>query len=222
MITPADPRTPAQLSTGEAPMWQPNVDQPEPQTSTVATATLEASADEVPARLHSRSQRPRSTTILLAVAAMVAVGGVAFALGHMTSSGGGSTNGTTLGGANGFPAGQGGFGPNAIGDPRSGIGGPGAGLGLGTATMSGTVVSVGSDSITLKLADGTTVTIATGSSTTYHDQTSASNSDVTVGSSVTVQTSGGGVAPGSSQATASGSPGTNGARTATDVTITGK
>jgi hypothetical protein len=236
MTTSADPGTTAQLPTEKAPVWQPNVDQPGQKItvagggpedgapsevdSAVVVATLEASSVRAPGRLHNRSQRSRSTTLLLVIAALVAVGGLAFAFGHMTSSGG-STGGTAAGGANGLPVGQGGFGANASGDPRSGIGGPGTGLGSGAATVSGTVVSAGSDSITLKLADGQTVTISTGSSTTYHDQTSSTSGDVTVGSSVTVQTSGTGAAPGSSAAAASASSATNG-RTATDITIAGK
>jgi hypothetical protein len=165
-----------------------------------------------PLRARARGRRPTSTTILLAVSALVALGGIGFAVGRVTSS---ATSQTTTNGAqNGVPA----LDANASGAP--GLGGDGqGGLGSGTATVSGTVVSVTADSITIQQADGQTVTVATGSSTSYHGQTSATGTDVTTGATVVVQTSGSAASPGT--ASASASPGAI-SRTATDVTITGK
>ena len=94
---------------------------------------------------------------------------------------------------------------------------------LGATTVSGTVVSVSADSMTLKLANGQTVQIATGSSTTYHGQSSAASTDVTTGATVTVQTTVGTAAGSSAGTNAVASPGAaNDTRTATDVTITTK
>jgi hypothetical protein len=111
------------------------------------------------------------------------------------------------------------LGPNASGPPDGGLRG-----GFGAATVTGTVVSVARDSITVKLASGQTVTVATGSSTTYHNQTAGSGTDLAAGQTVQVQTSGG-TNPGanaSASPNASAGSGTQTTRTATDVTITSK
>jgi hypothetical protein len=191
-----------------APVWSPPVSMDE-LTASVAETEPDTEADESPASYratpHPR-RRTGSVTGLLAVAALVAVGGVAFAIGHATGGGGTGSNS----GGNGDP-GQvvpnGSFVANGSFMP----GDPG---GRGTATITGTVVSVSADSITLKLSSGQTVTIAIGSSTTYHSQASASSSDVAAGDTVSIKTSGGGVAPGASPSAQAGN------LTATDVTIT--
>ena len=156
-------------------------------------------------------KRTNSVGVLLGISAMVAVGGIGFAAGRL-GGGGASTSNTQ--------ANNGGFAPNASGGPGGfggirpdGSGGPGVG---GAASVSGTVVSVGADSFTVKLASGETVTIATGSTTTYHSQTSGTSADLASGESVTVQTSGRAATP-----NASASAGTT-SRTATSVTITAK
>jgi hypothetical protein len=179
-----------------------------------------------------RPRRANLVTVLLAVSAMIALGGVSFAVGRMASTGG-STIQSTVGGANGQPAGGNGLPgvvPNASGAPLGPGGGlPGGGLpgggtsaalAAGSRTVSGTVVSVSSNSITVRQANGQTITIATGSSTTYHSQTPATAADVTAGATVVVQTAGrsgfgrerGGVSAGAS-------PGTSFGRTASSVTI---
>jgi hypothetical protein len=145
------------------------------------------------------------------------LGGISFAVGRVTAAGQSGTGSSTAAGANGFP----GFGANASRSPIIGPGGVNGDLTSGTATVSGSVVSVTSGSITIQEANGRTVTIATGSSTAYHNQTSASGTDVTTGATVIVQTSATGAQSGSGPASASASPGTNGTRTATSVTITG-
>jgi hypothetical protein len=215
----------------EAPVWQPTVDgdvdgptEPSPaaepdehqepttvdaETGPEAAVSVEGISRRTPTRAPAR--RNRSTTILLMLSALVALGGVGFAVGRVTSNGSSANNQTNngvpgFGGANGsFDPGQ--FRPDASGAP--GVSGAG--------TVSGTVESVTANSMTVRLADGQTVTIAFGSSTTYHGQTAATGSDVTTGSTVVVQTTGGST----SGASASASPSTgSGDRTATDVTIT--
>jgi hypothetical protein len=190
-----------------APVWSPPVSM-EDLTTSVAETGPYADTGESPASYratyHPR-RRAGSVTGLLAVAALVAVGGVAFAIGHAT--GGGGTGSNPSGDGNpGQVAPNGSFVPNGSFLP----GGPGR----GSVSISGTVVSVSADSITLKLSTGETVTIAINSSTTYHSQTAVTSSDVTAGETVSVETSGGEVAPGASAS------GQTGNRTATDVTIT--
>jgi hypothetical protein len=158
------------------------------------------------------------------MSALVALGGVGFAAGRATSTG---QTGTSQSNGN-ADVGQFGGGPNASGGPGD-LGGAARVGALGATTLSGTVVSVSADSITLKLASGQTVQIATGSSTIYHGQSSANSTDVTTGATVTVQTTAG--APAGSSPAAGSSASTNagadpgaidGSRTATDVTITAK
>ena len=164
-------------------------------------------------KIQVRPRRSNSVTVLLAVSALVAVGGIGFAVGHVATPGGTDTTGQNGNGGQ--------FGPNASGIPGNlGSFRPdgNGGFGSGTASISGTLVSISADSFTVKLASGETVTIATGSSTTYHNQTSGLSTDLATGETVTVQTSS---ASTGSNASSSSSPGT-GTRTATDVTITSK
>jgi hypothetical protein len=163
-----------------------------------------------PAKSHSI--RNRSSAVLLAISAAIALAGIGFAAGRMTSPGNSST-------ANGGPAGNGTIagrvGPDASGlsagafpgDGNRGIGGAGA------STVTGIVVSVSGDSITVKLADGSTTTIALSSSTTYHVSTTTSSSSVSTGATVTVAVS-------TTVASAASSGSSMPTRTATDVTIT--
>jgi hypothetical protein len=120
-------------------------------------------------------------------------------------------NGTTqTGGGNpaglGAGLGPGGFDPGAIGID---------------VVMTGTVVSVAADSITIKLANGQTTTLPTTATTTYHEQNSTTAAAVAAGQTVSVKVSGLGAGPNGPNAAAS--PGAAaGAQTATDVTITSK
>ncbi len=137
-------------------------------------------------------QRPakqdRATMILLFVAALVAVGGIGFALGHLSAPSAAAAN--PSGGGRGFgnfarpslAPGQT-FNPSQFG---AGFGGRG-GLGAAAAGVSGTVQSVTGSTITIQEANGTSVTIDLSGNTTYHGEAPASPSDVKVGSSVTVQ-----------------------------------
>jgi hypothetical protein len=122
---------------------------------------------------------------LLLIAALVAVGGIGFALGHLTAP-------SAAAAAN--PSGRGGFGRGAIPSLAPGqtfnagqFGAGRGGLGGVAGGVSGTVQSVTPTSITIQEANGTSVTIDLSGNTTYHAAAAASPSDVKVGTSVTVQ-----------------------------------
>jgi hypothetical protein len=170
------------------------------------------------------AKQDRSTLALLFVAALVAVGGIGFAVGHLTAPGTTATN----------PGGNGRYGPaggfqrpslapgesfnpgNFGGNNRGGFGGAGA-------SIEGTVQSIDGSTLTIKLASGNTVTINLSGTTTYHNETSATAGDVTTGSTVFVQIETGAVNPGASGSPnpgASGAPGFNRTLTAKDVLIT--
>lgn len=143
-------------------------------------------------------------SVVLALAAAVAIAGVAFAIGRTTAqnvaiTGGSLTNpGTLPNGARGF------------GDDNGARGFDRGALGFGG--LSGTVTTINGDQLTVKLANGQTVTVALGSSTTYHTRTTAARGDLATGQTVTVQVGRDALGSGSGSTTA----------TATDVTITGK
>jgi hypothetical protein len=124
--------------------------------------------------------------VLLLVAGMVAIGGIGFALGHLTAPGASAAANPT--GRAGFGAGRNlpslapgqTFNASQFGAGRSGVGGVGGGV-------TGTVQSITGSSITIQEAGGTSVTIDLSGNTTYHNETSAKSGDVKVGSSVVVQ-----------------------------------
>ena len=123
--------------------------------------------------------------VLLGIAVVVAVGGVAFAVGRATAPAAvAATNGRF---------GNGGFvgGPNASGAPGGGFVGPGGFGGNGGISIEGTVTAISADSITLKLASGQTLTIPIDAQTAFHQRASATAADVTSGSTVIVQVQGG-------------------------------
>ena len=216
-MTTANDFDAAGKATGPPTVWEPPLPAREPVEPLAATSGPEPRAEvriKAPVRTTSRPKRASSTSILLVVAALVATAGIGFAIGHTT---GGSTTGNSNGGANGFPVAV-----DASGRPNFGAGAPN-GAGLGTTTISGTVVSSTADSLTIKTADGQQVTVALGASTAYHSQASATTTDVAVGASVVVSTSNSATASGTTTGAAA-SPGTAGAgtRTATDITVTGK
>lgn len=146
-------------------------------------------------------------SLLLALAAAVAIAGVAFAVGRTTSGtlGAGTGATTTQGGAvtNQDGAFPGGAPPDDQDSDRV----------AGRQTITGTVSTLSDGTLTIQLADGRTVQVAIGSSTTFHAQAAASPDQVTAGSQVIV------TLPGIGQPGDVGS-GTTGL-TATDVTIAG-
>ena len=129
------------------------------------------------------AHQDRSTVILLLIAAMVAIGGISFAVGRVTAGGGTGTSNTGTTGR-GFPGGgrNFSFAPGQSFDPGQ-FGGRGIG---GGGAVTGTVVSVSGTSMTVKLANGSTVTIDLSGTTTYHSQTAATSSDVQPGATVQV------------------------------------
>jgi hypothetical protein len=185
-------------------------------TSPVSPAPVTAGPPPVnPARKKS-SGGGRWLNVVLGVAFAVAIAGVAFAVGRTTapaSAATGAGRGTFGGGA--FPGGS--FAPRASGQP--GFGGRGGAFGAGGAglTVTGTVVSVDGDTMTIKTTSGQTIQVSTGPSTTYNTQSPASASDVAAGKTVQVQldiTGGGGFG----RPNASGAP-TGPAGTASNVTV---
>jgi len=155
-------------------------------------------------------------SILLVVAALVAVAGVTFAVGRMTAP-------TTSGTGNRNFQGDGAFPRGSLVPGQGGM--PGDALGGGSLTIEGTVSSVGGGKLTLKLTSGSTMEVATDSSTSYHRQGDASSNDVTVGSQVLVQVNGlrgmlGGRAGASAVPGAAASPNATPApQAATDITV---
>ncbi len=150
-----------------------------------------------------------AVSLLLALAGVVAIAGVAFAVGRTTA---GSTS-TSLPAGAGADLGNNGTVPN-LGVPggRDDGGGDDANRINESRSVTGTVTSVAGDTMTLQLADGQTVQIVLGSSTTYHAQVSASQGNLSTGSQVIVSVAGFGGPPGT---------GTTSGLTATDVTIAG-
>jgi hypothetical protein len=216
---PADPAP--QMSPAAPPATQPGM--------TVPVAPVAPLAPAAPAA-RPKSRSSRLLDVALALAALVAVGGVAFGVGRATAPVAAAANGGLGTFRNGGGAGfrpDGSFDPNAPG--RGGAFALGGGL-----SIDGTVTSVSADALTLKLANGQNVTFSLDSSTSYHQATAGSASDVAVGDSVSVKVKGGGGrvfnqggqggnggnAPGASPAPgASGGPGGGGLQ-ASDITVT--
>jgi hypothetical protein len=134
--------------------------------------------------------KPKSSSRILngvlAVAVLVAIGGVSFAVGRGTAPVAANGRGN-FGGGNFGAGANGSFDPSASGAPGNLGGGPGGGFGLGGGlTISGTVESVTGDSLTVTTASGQTVTLGVDGETGYHSQTDATAADVTPGSTVEV------------------------------------
>jgi len=203
---PIDPATPGSgLSTSvtePVPTFQAGIAPVEPEP--VPAAASDPAARPVPTRRGS-SGSSRILNIALGAAVLVAVAGVAFAIGRGTAPASSTTGGGTVLvpdgqgriGGNGGNLPDASFGPNGGGFPgaggqggvrgdRPGIGGFGGGL-----IITGTVDSVTAESITIKLESGQTVTVGLDGSTTYHQQADAAASDVTAGTTVQLQMAGG-------------------------------
>jgi hypothetical protein len=125
---------------------------------------------------------------MLGLALVVAVGGVAFAVGRMTAPQAAAFPNGGPGGGN-FPGGPGAsFEPGGSFVPGFGGNGPGGGLfGAGGVTLEGTVESVSGDTLTIRTADGQTVDVTLPEDATYHSQATASSGDVSSGSNVLVR-----------------------------------
>jgi hypothetical protein len=159
--------------------------------------------------------QPRKTggmwlNVVLGLAALVAVGGIAFAIGRNTAPAAtGGARAGNFGGGN-FPGGNfpgGSFAPDASG----GLGG--AFTRGGGFNLSGTVESITADTLTLKTANGQTLEFSLGADTTYASKTPATAADVKAGSKVEVQLRAGGDGQPRASAAASGPIGTAGSVT---------
>jgi hypothetical protein len=121
--------------------------------------------------------------VLLIAAAILAVGGVAFAVGRSTAPASAFPGvGTINGGPIVRPDGS--FAPGA--------GGPRGLVANGGLAIDGTVTAVDADSITLTLENGDEMTFALDADTTYHEATDATAADVAIGDDVSVKVDGGG------------------------------
>ena len=189
------------------PTWTPDAPQgpvsPPPAAPTLSPPTSAPPTSFAPAPLIATTKpgnRASLGTALLLVGALVAIGGVAFAVGRVTAP-------TATAATNGLGAGRGtGNGGTGFGGGPVGSGGPGGFGGVGRTggglSVSGTVVSIDASTIQVKLANGTTETLNLAPTVTYRDSTTGSASDVTPGSTVDIGLSlGAGTGP-----TASGQP----------------
>ena len=201
MTEPADPSRPADpfasSGGGSSPAGAPTTGSP------FGGQPAPLAGDAIaPVTVRRRSTTSMLVNVLLGVALVVAVGGVAFAAGRATAP-------AAATGRNGFGNGQFGgngqaFGPGASGAPdRGGFGA----FGAGGLSIQGTVTAVAAESITLQLASGQTLTIPLDTSTTYHSRTAATASDVTNGATVIVQLAGGGRGFGNGNGNGNGQPG---------------
>lgn len=131
-----------------------------------------------------------SASIALVVAALVAVGGLAFAGGRLTAP---ASQATTPGGfPGGFPRGSFAPGDSFIGLGQSGV------------TLRGEVTSLSAEAITIRLEDGTSVTVPLDDQTTYRRASAGQVDDVIVGSTVAIEPGGVSIRPGASFAPNSG------------------
>ena len=169
------------------PQWaKPDATAPEPEP---ASAPRIRPTKPGPAQKAKPAKRDSSTMILLLIAGMVAIGGIAFAAGRVTAptAAAAAVPSGALGFGN-FPRGS--LAPGQTFNPAGGFGGGlgrgGVGGGLGSG-VTGTVQSISGSTLTLLLSTGSTVTIDLSGSTTYHNETAGSSSDVKVGTKVQVQ-----------------------------------
>ena len=199
-VQPTEPSPPTQPARSTQPgvSFPPTLPRPsDPFASSTPTGIpgVGVGAPQVAAAGPSARRRSGAATfvnVLLGIALVVAVGGVAFAAGRATAPAPATANRNGFGG-NGGNGGNGQFfGPDASGAPNRGGGFTGFGGAGGGIAIQGTVTAVSANSISLQLASGQTVTIPLDSDTKYHSQTAASASQVTNGSTVIVQLSGAG------------------------------
>ena len=141
--------------------------------------------------------------LLLIGAAILAIGGVAFAVGRSTAP---ASAFPGVGGLNGGPI------VRSDGSVDPGAGGPRGFVTDGGLAIDGKVTLVDADSITLTLDNGEEMTFALDGETTYHEATNAAATDVAIGDDVSVKVDGGGPRNGGTDASSS-------ELTAGDVTV---
>jgi hypothetical protein len=182
MTTPERPTDPE-----ARPIWGANAPGEEPRIEPVPTPLAPRLPSTV--RVKAGTSTSRVANLLLGLAVVVAIGGIAFAAGRFTApvAAAGSNGGTgrQFTGNGGL---QGGF-----GNGNGGAGGfPGGGFLRGSAVLDGTIVAVTADSLTLRLGDGANgqgieIKIPLTSSTAVHTQANASIDDLVTGQTVLVQ-----------------------------------
>ena len=155
--------------------------------------------------VNARPRSGRLLNLLLIGAAIVAIGGVAFAVGRATAPA------STLPRFGAFTNGGTGVRPDGSFTPSAG--GPGFFGRDGGLSLDGTVKAVSADTLTLTLADGREMTFKLDGTTTYQQATPATATDVAVGDSVSVKIAGIGRAAGAGGGT------TTTDLTASDVTV---
>ncbi len=141
---------------------------------------------EMSPQLTPRRSGSNLLSIALAVAGLVAVGGLAFAVGRVTAPATAAT--ATRFGTDAAGSGFSGTGTNGLGGTRGNAFGGFAGA--ANLIVRGTVAAISADRLTLTVANGTSIEIPLSSSTTYHQQNAATVKDVEVGSSVLVEVGG--------------------------------
>ena len=201
---------PTQPASPEPASGSPGMSSPMPPTATgpadgAAFPNQPVVPDLPVARVQPRKAGSMWLNVVLGLAALVAVGGIAFAIGRNTAP-------AATGGAGNFPN----FGGNFPGGSFA----PDASGGLGSAftrgggfNLSGTVESITGDTLTLKTANGQTLEFSLGADTTYDSKTPATAADVKAGSKVEVQLRAGGNGQPQASAAASGPIGTAGSVT---------
>jgi hypothetical protein len=120
--------------------------------------------------------------VVLALALVVAVGGVAFAVGRSTAA-------PTVVASRGFGVPGASLAPDGSFTTGGPNGRPG-GVAAGGPTVRGTVEAVDEDSVTVRLDSGVTVEITLDANTSYHSQAEANADDIATGSEVIVQLDG--------------------------------
>jgi hypothetical protein len=169
---------PTSKNAAEPPVWTPAdtpILDPAPATGEAAPTTSDGTA--------GRQRRSGAVTGLLAIIALAATAGIAFAAGRATAP---ETAANTVNDTNGDLPAQfnvdASIRPDQLGLPNNQ---PGDGQGLG-ASIRGEVTAISADSITIELASGETVTVATASTTTYHARQVVTSADVSTGDTVVV------------------------------------
>lgn len=198
------------MSEPTPPVWNASAaggPDPEP-----AVAPGTTSPPPPPAVTRPPSARKVSGGVLaVGLSALVAVGGLAFAIGRVTAPAATTVVRGQLPGSGQLPSGS--FVPGGM--IRGALGG---------ITISGTVTAVGDGELTIETSSGTELTIPVDDTTAYHAQADASADDIDDGTEVQIQVEpGGGRGPAASPGAGALEPGQGGLSfgTATDVTIVG-
>jgi hypothetical protein len=203
-----DPSRPVAPSTGPtseaAPTWSPAASPSAPVPAPTRAAPV---APVVAVAPHRKSGGVLN--VLLVGAAIIAIGGVAFAAGRTTAPASVAGAGFAGAGAGGGLRPGGSFAPGAGG--QGGQGGFGQG---GSLSLDGTVTAIDADSVTVTLDNGSERTFTLNGTTTYREATDSTVAAVAVGDNVSVQVAGGGRG---AAGTGAGGQGTD--LTATDITV---